>query len=180
MSKPIIVHGSGYSSVCLHARNGLLFTITQKEALQLAKDLLEACGATVVADEFVMTATEAVERANARLLMAEYMAPTQEPKHPASCPCNKCFSELLEEIANAEKKSEVSSGMSLDEIQRKASNIHRNYPLWDGGQELARLIANLAARMKENEDQAERNRLVTCSNLGRIGALECKALGIEQ
>ena len=139
------------------------YYMSKSEALQLAKDLLEACNVPKI-----------------QLQPGDMLMGTGGSKHPASCPCNKCLSELLEEIANAENKSDVSSGLSLDEIQIKASNIHRNYPLWDGGQELARLIANLAARMKEISDQAERNRLVTYSNLRRIAKLEREALGIKE
>ena len=155
MSKPAIHKIGIYNDICVHFEQGQLqgkpyqCLMTRSEALQLAKDLLDACGESVP-----MTASEAVKRANERLI-AEQMVPSG--------------------IAQ-QSKPDVSGELSLRNIQELAGAyevFHLVHNEQDLGH-LAELIKELAARMKENEDQAERNRLVNYSNLRRIVKLEQK------
>lgn len=100
-------------------RDQCMCNISKGTAIQLAKDLLKACG--IVFQETTVG----------------------------------------DELKTASEQTGVYSGMSLDEIQTEAGKVYDQlrYDIGDGyvDKTLALLIANLAARVKEQKDQVDAN-----------------------
>ncbi len=118
----------GGDSVCLQVPLGdSQAYLSKSKAIQLAKDLLMACGAKVVADL----------------------------PDPLTVQTAKEVLDMFDELKTATQirgQTGVFSGMSLDEIQKKAGEFREDVILSRKNPylaELAFLIANLAARVKE-------------------------------
>lgn len=125
------------------------YTVSKDEAIQLAKDLLMACGQDyVVADNPVRSNGPKTASVTAFECGAE-----DRCNAASCCGCRRWEKWLADTFYDSpdEPHIETFSGMSLDEIQKKAddmcsmsSNISPSVT-----QRLAMLIANLAARVKE-------------------------------
>lgn len=161
------------------------YLMPNEEALQLAKDLLDACGVAhgtltnsealllLMSEPCSLTATEAcaelAKKKESEVKIAELKAAMKEARRLIGFMTNVKIAEaarILEGSYYSPDKPDVFSGMSLDEIQDAAGEVH-NTCKGQYSADLAGLIANLAARMKEQGPKPGERIQCSCGQIHR-------------
>lgn len=151
--------------------------ITDKEAIQLAKDLLMVCGKPEPTAAKVLTFDESIIGHliyEGRLLVYCEHSVWEVFVDVQGMLRQKEISVGVVECIRRESDQPVFSGMSLDEIQKGAEKL-TEFSGTDCIERLATLIANLAARVKEQREPTQvvithgEGVLAKCSNCGYEG-----------
>ena len=149
--KRVTVDKTGKALICVHMKidNGRMWCHVKKsEALQLVKDLLEACNVSYIMGGEPSPQAGRGDRAGDLLLGVA--------------------GPLTASLAAQQKEPDAPNGMTLDEIQDAAERIQERCIGSGGGvKPLAMLIANLAAEIKKRGPDLGDRIVCSCGQVHR-------------